>query len=142
MCRKLDALIAEKVMGWTRIEWVHNPHREPEPKGTSPDEKHSCYLTFDQRSSVPYYSTNYIAAIELRNTIVADDPLLAGLFAYNIVEQVKKHHGRTIGDSEVHAILHVEPIHICNAALETFGIEFKSSGLASEASKPHPQAHI
>ena len=60
--RELDALVAEKVLGWRRIEWEGGTT----PMGRAPENLLSLVL-----DEVPYYSTDLNAAINLEAWLFA-----------------------------------------------------------------------
>ena len=61
--RELDALVAQKVLGWTNIEWVDLKHAsEKEVKGSPPDAVASPYTGHKQQFNIPKYSSDIAAA--------------------------------------------------------------------------------
>jgi hypothetical protein len=63
--QELDKLIAEKVMGWTDIIKSDVVHGKFTYRGKHPDPTHRGYLTSDQRTEIPEYSTKFSDAWEV-----------------------------------------------------------------------------
>ncbi len=115
--RDLDALVAEKVLGWRHIKWERTT-----PLGRSPKNLLSLVL-----EEVPYYSTDIAAAWQvverMRSTIVSKRQN----FLFYLVEVISARifpngaHNPRIDMSQI--MLHVQPVDICIAALKAVGYE-------------------
>lgn len=117
--RKLDALVAEKVMGWTDVKTLSTYGITPRPQGIAPDANVSHATGEKLESLIPEYSTDLKAAFEVHRKIF--NLKLATKFMENIpslaIGKIEKRDKiRDMWDG-------VTPLEICLAALKAKGID-------------------
>jgi hypothetical protein len=113
--REMDALIAEKVMGWTDIHWNYGP-----PIGKPDDDWNRDFINKKHEACVPNYSSEMNAAMEVVDCLKGEiDGMFKLLYfrhwSFDITPNIADHEGWSAeADTAPHAI--------CLAALKAKGV--------------------
>lgn len=118
--RELDVLIAEKILGWTEIQFIPSGHTaEIVPQGIKPNERPSPYTEYRPKHVVPNFSTDIKDAWEVIEKLGTID----SIFGDVTIERDQTLNGATwkvvIDGAEIFS--ETAPHAICLAALEAIG---------------------
>lgn len=120
--RELDKLIAEKIMGWTELEFKNPQYAgSVELYGAKPGERASPYTGAKAKYVVPKYSTDISAAWEVVEKLKWAEPEISWSDEQHCWHAMFRK-GRSSG---VSSGADTAPLAICLAALKTHGIEVK-----------------
>lgn len=132
--RKLDALVAEKVMGW---QWLRmDLDLWPEGKGHEwgvtrslrPDASNGVWTlpapldwpVHHDTSHIPAFSTDIVAAWQVWKKVPSFSPFKQGMFFSALRAHVAARMDKDYRWTDAAAALHMQPVDICNSALEAF----------------------
>lgn len=132
--RELDALVAEKVMGWERVEGVDINRREGVPEEKLDADRWHCRRAWfvgnerkacEECGTLPTYSTDIAAAWEAVEKVLPD--FLVDLTYWHIDSPHVTLYRRNDSSENYSGIAPTAPLAICLAALKAVGYEPKES---------------
>ena len=113
--RDMDALVAEKVMGWNNIEGGHG-----HPTESGPFVDCGCLSHAYQKQEIPHYSTDIAAAWEVVEKMM-DEGEYTSLECYG--GRYCFHIHLTADTDDIHIeVAETAPLAICSAALAAKGV--------------------